>query len=170
MRRGGCGKILGRALQYHAAAAVAALGSEVDDPVGLRHDVEVVLDHQHRVAGVDQAMQHADQLLDIGHVQADGRLVEDVERVRLGAHLGELGDELDALRFAAGQRRALLAEREVAEADVLQQLQCMVGRGMRREELDGLVDTHRQDLGDRSLAKPDCERLVVEAAPAADVA
>ena len=36
------------------------------------------------------------------------------------AHLGELGDELDALRLAAGQRRAGLAQGQVAEADVLQ--------------------------------------------------
>jgi hypothetical protein len=39
----------------------------------------------------------------------------------VGRTLGELGDQLDALRFAAGERRALLAEREIAEAHVLQQ-------------------------------------------------
>jgi hypothetical protein len=59
----------------------AAFRAEVDDPVGFGHHVEVVLDHHHRVAAVDQAVQHADQLFDVGHVQADRRLVEDVERV-----------------------------------------------------------------------------------------
>ena len=74
-------RLFGRALEDDAAAAAAALGPEVDDPVGLGDDVEVVLDDHHGVAGVDQPVQHADQLLDVGHVQADGGLVEHVERL-----------------------------------------------------------------------------------------
>ena len=76
-------------------------------------DVEVVFDHDDRVATDDEAMQHVDQLLDVGHVKAHRRLVEHVQRVRrllaaarhVVAHLAEFGDELDALCFAAGQRR-----------------------------------------------------------------
>src|SRR5258706_12095680 len=67
---GASDQTLRRRLGYHAAAAHAALGAEVDDPVGLGDDVEVVLDHDHAVAAVDQPVQHADQLLDVGHVQA----------------------------------------------------------------------------------------------------
>src|SRR5688572_7283743 len=102
---------LGYALEDDAAAAAAALGPQVDDPVRLGDHIEVVLDHQHRVAGVDQAVQHADQLLDIGHVQADRRLVEHIERLQ-GIGLGKLIDQLDALRFASRERRALLADRK----------------------------------------------------------
>jgi hypothetical protein len=32
-----------------------------------------VLDDDHRVAGVDQPMQHADQFVDIGHVQTESK-------------------------------------------------------------------------------------------------
>jgi hypothetical protein len=53
---GRLGHELGRALDDHAPAAVAAFGSEVDDPVGRLHDVEVVFDHQHGVAGVHQPL------------------------------------------------------------------------------------------------------------------
>jgi hypothetical protein len=67
------------------AAGVAGLGAEIDDPVGLGDQVQVVLDHQDRMAGVDQAVQDADEALDVGHVQADGRLVEDVECRAIGA-------------------------------------------------------------------------------------
>ena len=129
-----CTSFAGRAGTDHASAAVAGLGTQVDDPVGFGHHVEVVLDHDDAVAGIDQPVQHVDQLLDVGHVQADGRLVEHVQRVRgaarrarcarpdrVAAHLRELGDELDALRLAARQRRARLAEREIAEPHVLQQ-------------------------------------------------
>ena len=62
------------------AAAVAAFGAEVDDPVGRLDDVEVVLDDQHRVAGVDEVVQHLQQQLDVGEVQAGRRLVEQVQR------------------------------------------------------------------------------------------
>jgi hypothetical protein len=39
------------------AAAVAALGAEVDDPVGAFNDVEVVLDDEDGVAAVDEALE-----------------------------------------------------------------------------------------------------------------
>src|SRR5438034_1119922 len=83
--------------------------------------------------GFDEAVQDVDQLLDIRHVQADRRLVEDIERVLLrparvgpGLHFRKLRHQLDALRLAAGERRALLTEREVAEAHVLQQAQAVM--------------------------------------------
>ena len=43
-------------------------------------DVEIVLDDEHRVAGVDEVVQHFEQQLDIGEVEAGRRLVEQVQR------------------------------------------------------------------------------------------
>ena len=74
------GDLLGRALGDQPAALLAALGAEVDDAVGGLDHVEVVLDHDDRVALVDQPVQHLEQALDVREVQAGGRLVEDVER------------------------------------------------------------------------------------------
>ena len=74
------GDLFGRAGGDDLAAAVAALGAEVDDPVGGLDDVEVVLDDDHRVALLDQLVEHLEQLADVLEVQAGGRLVEDVER------------------------------------------------------------------------------------------
>jgi len=51
-------------------------------PIGLGEDVQVVLDHQYRVAGGNQVMQDADELFHVGHVQADGGLVQDVRGAR----------------------------------------------------------------------------------------
>src|SRR5438445_6395272 len=82
--------LLRRADGDHLAARLAALRPEVDDPVGLLDHVEVVLDHEHRVPGVDEPLQHLEQLLDVGEVQTRGRLVEDVERLA-GGNLAELG-------------------------------------------------------------------------------
>jgi hypothetical protein len=50
------GHQLGRPFDDDAPTAVAALGTEIDDPVGRLHDVEVVLDHEHRVTGVHQPL------------------------------------------------------------------------------------------------------------------
>ena len=88
--------------------------AEVDDPVGVRHDRLVVLDDDHRVAGVDQPVEQAEQLVDVGQVQAGGGLVQHV----VGGLLGHVDGQLEPLAFAAGQRGQRLAEAEVAEADV----------------------------------------------------
>ena len=92
----------GRALEDDPAAVVAGARAEVDDPVGVRHDRLVVLDDDDRLAGVDEPVEQAEQLLDVGEVQAGGRLVEDVD----AALLGHVGGQLEPLPLAAGQRRA----------------------------------------------------------------
>ena len=84
--------------------------------------VEVVLDHEHGVAPVDQPLENLEQLLDVGEVRAGRRLVEDVERLA-GRDLGELFRQLHALRLAAGERRRGLAELDVVEPDVVEGLQ-----------------------------------------------
>ncbi len=73
--------VLGRPDGDELAARLAALRPEVDHPVGLLDHVEVVLDHDHRVAAVDETLQRLEQLLDVREVEAGRRLVEDVERL-----------------------------------------------------------------------------------------
>ena len=62
---GGAGgdEVGGRALEDDPAAVVAGAGAEVDDPVGVRHHRLVVRDHDHRLAGVDEPVEQAEQLL-----------------------------------------------------------------------------------------------------------
>src|SRR6218665_2833447 len=111
-----------------APALLAALGAEVDDPVGLGDHVQVMLYDHHAVAGIDQAVQHADQLVDIGHVQAHRGFVQHVEGVRrflppagdVVAHLAQFGHQFDALRLAPAERGRGLAECQITQAHVLQ--------------------------------------------------
>jgi len=84
---------------------VTAAGPEVDDPVGVRHDRLVVRDGDDRLAGVDEPVEHAEQVLDISEVKAGGRLVEDVGI----ALLGHAGRELQPLPLATRQRGERLA-------------------------------------------------------------
>src|ERR1700735_2232985 len=81
------GDVLGRAAGDDQAAACAAFWAEVDDPVGGLDDVEVVLDDDDGVAGLDQAGQHAQELADVVEVQAGGGLVQDVDWPAGGAGL-----------------------------------------------------------------------------------
>ena len=68
----------------------------------------------------DQPVQAFQQPVDVGEVQARRRLVEDVEVVLAALQLAEFARQLDALGFAAGERRRGLAEREVAEAEFVE--------------------------------------------------
>src|SRR5712664_679952 len=98
------GYLLRRACRDDAAALVAALWTDVHDPVRALDHVEVVLDHQHGVARLDQPVEHVQETLDVVEVKAGGGLVEDVERPA-GVGAGQLAREFDALRFAAAQGR-----------------------------------------------------------------
>jgi hypothetical protein len=113
--------LLRRALGDDGAAAFAAFGAHVDEPVGALDDVQIVLDHEDRVAQVGQAIEHIQKVLDVGEVQAGRGLIEDVERVA-GGVFAELRGQLDALGFAAGELGAGLADLDVGEADVVEGL------------------------------------------------
>ena len=161
--------ILGAAGEHQSAAAGPALGAQVDHPVGALDHVRVVLDHQYGVAAVDQPVQDRQQVPHVGEVQAGGGLVQDVERAP-GGRPGQFAGELDALGLAAGKRGGRLSQLQVAEADVHQRLQDSRHRREVGKELQGVVDPHRQDIGDALTLVADLQRLAVEAPSFADLA
>ena len=141
-----------RAGADESAARVAALGAEVDHPVGGADHVEVVLDDHERVPLGDQAPEGGEQHRDVVEVQPGRRLVEEKERPRaalLPARPGEVAGELEALGLAAAERRDRLAELQVAEPDPLQRLERRGDVGPVGEERRGLGDGQVEDVGDR---------------------
>ncbi|MPN53857.1 hypothetical protein SDC9_201525 [bioreactor metagenome] len=121
-----------------------------------------MLDHQHGMAGISQPVQHMDQLIHIGHVQAHRRLIQHIKAVLVGrqgyasgiarlswtsAHLGKLGHQFDALRLSARQGRTGLPQGQVTQADILQQLQGVGDCRMCGEKAHRFVYRHRQNLG-----------------------
>src|SRR2546430_10897857 len=91
-------------------------GAEVEDAVGLEHDLRIVLDDDEGVAGIAQALHDADDAPHVARVQADRGLVENEQRVdERGA---ERGREIDPLHLAARERAGLTIERQIAEPDV----------------------------------------------------
>jgi hypothetical protein len=91
-----------RALEAHAATRHTRAGAEVDDMVGDRDRLGLVLDDEHGVALVPQSQEQLIHPLDVMRVQARGGLVEDVRDVCEGG--SEVADHLDALRLATRQR------------------------------------------------------------------
>ena len=75
-----------------------------------------MLDDEHRVAVIPQAMEHGDEVIDVPRMEPHGRLVQDVDEIDEVAI--ELPPPFHPLALAAGQRRHAAVERQVADADV----------------------------------------------------
>ena len=96
-----------------------------------------MLDDEDGVAEVAQVFERGDEALVVALVEADGGLVEDVEDAAEAR--ADLGGEADALAFAAGEGGGGAVERQVAEADGV-------------EELEALDDFALQAVGDEAVA------------------
>ena len=103
------------------AAEFAGAGAEIDHGIGCFDGVGIVLDDEHGVAQVAKRFEDVDQALGVARMQADRRLIENVERA--DEMRTERRGELDALRFAAGKRGGQTVERQVIEADFVEKLQ-----------------------------------------------
>ena len=118
------GDVLSRALRDDVPAVLAGARAHVDEVVGGAHRPLVVLDDDHRVADVAQALERRDQLVVVALVQPDRRLVEDVE------HADQRGADLrrqpDPLGLAARQRRGRAIHRQVPDADVVEEPQTLL--------------------------------------------
>ena len=102
-----CRNLLWRTRDHDSSATVATLWTHIDQTIGNLDDIKVVLNHQHRVARIDQALQHIEQLADVLKMKAGRRLVQNIERLTRLTTMKLLG-ELYALRLTTRERRCLL--------------------------------------------------------------
>ena len=56
MALGAGGDVFGRAFDDEGTAALTGFGAQVEQPVGRADDIEVVLDDEERVPGIDEAV------------------------------------------------------------------------------------------------------------------
>ena len=96
-------------------------GAHLDEVVGGADRVLVVLDDDHRVADVAQALERRDHLHVVLRVQADARLVEHVEHPHQPG--ADLRGQPDPLRLAARERARAAVEVQIVQPDAQQQLQ-----------------------------------------------
>ena len=137
IERGSASSVLERAVRDDLAAVLPGPGPDVDDPVRGPDRLLVVLDDEDRVAEVAQPGQRRDELGVVALVEADRRLVEDVQDAH--QRRADLGREADPLRLAARQRHARPVEGQVVEPDV-------------DEEPEPRDDLLEDLVGDRPLA------------------
>src|SRR5205085_157754 len=98
----GLAEFLLRAGEDDLAAALAGTRPELHDVIGRFDEAAIVLDDDDRVAGGGELVTDVAEPHRVARVQSDGRLVEHVQRAdELRAKLIR---EVDALRFAAGER------------------------------------------------------------------
>ena len=111
----------GRALGDHFAAVDAGGRAHVDDVVGREDRLLVVLDHQHRVAEIAQALEADQQAGVVALVQADGWLVQHIEHS--GQARADLAGQPDTLALAAAERSRGARQVQIVQADVDQEPQ-----------------------------------------------
>src|SRR5260370_38026468 len=73
------GHLLGRALSNDAASSFTAFRTKIDNPIGLLNYVEMVLDDEHGIAKVDEAIKDVKQLFYVVKMQASGGFVQDIK-------------------------------------------------------------------------------------------
>ena len=133
---GGVGEQLGgRALRDDLAAVDAGAGADVDDVIGGEDRVLVMLDDEHGVAEVAQMFQRHEQARVVALMQPDRRLVEHVEHA--GEARADLRGQADTLALAARQRAGAARQRQIVEADVVEEFQAVAD----------LLEDARRDLG-----------------------
>jgi len=71
------GNFLGRTVRDNVTSFVPGFRAEVNDPISTLDDLEVVLDDQHRMTGIDETLKSLQQNADVVKVQAGGRFVEE---------------------------------------------------------------------------------------------
>jgi hypothetical protein len=167
-------EVLEQARVDHFTAVLPRPRSDVDDPVGLGDGVLVVLDDDEGVAEVPQPREGLDQPAVVALVQADRRLVQDVQYAHESR--SDLRGEPDALGLSAGQRARRPFQVEVLEPDVeeegqarLDLLEDLVGdlRLAAREhevveELRAVPHGHGGHLGDGAAVDEHRQRRRVE--------
>ena len=103
----------------HGSTAASAFWTHVHDPVGSLDHVEVVLDDDHGVTRVHQALDHHHEFANIFKVQTSSWLIEDVNGATVGTLL-QLSGKFHTLGFTTRQGCCCLAQTDIAKADINQ--------------------------------------------------
>ena len=112
--------IVHRAAGHEMAAVRARSGADIDQKIRRAHRVLVVLDDDQRIAQIAQVFQRPQKPVVVALMQADGRLVENIQHAH--QRRTDLRRQPDALRLAARKRRRGAGERQVSQSHVAQEV------------------------------------------------
>src|SRR5580700_466501 len=107
-----------RSRSHQLAPVFPSSRTEIEYPVRRPHNIRIVLHHQNRVPQIAQVLQDLDQAVRVAAMQADGRLIQHIERAHQPR--SQRGSELNALRFTPRERRREAVERQIFQAHIVQ--------------------------------------------------
>ncbi len=163
------GQLFRRAHGHHLPAARSPLGAHVDQPVGGFDHIQIVLNDHHGVARIHELVQHLQQQVDVGKVQARGGFIQNVKRAP-GVAFGQLQRQLHPLCFAPRQGGGGLPQADVAQAHIGQGLQLAVQHGHSGKHIQSAVNRQVEHLGNVQPFVTNFQRLAVVALAMAHVA
>ena len=103
-----------------------------------------MFDNNNSSALADQRLEHAQKCLDIQRVKADGRLVENENRVGLG--LSHFAGQLQPLGFPSGETGSLFSQSQIAKAQILKDLKTLMDGFQIFTGFQGLGNVHGHEL------------------------
>ena len=119
-----CHDFIRRTLSNDLPAMHTRRWAHVDDMVSGENGVLIMLHNDHGVSKITQAFQCFQQAIIVALMQANARLIQNIEHA--GQAGANLAGEADALAFTAGQRARSAAERQVFEADIIEEVEPVI--------------------------------------------
>lgn len=95
-----CDQIGRTAFEHDGSTVVSGARSQVDDVIGMSHHRLVVFDDDDGPSGIDEPVEQAQQVLDIGQVQTCRRFVEDDHLCGIGGLRRQVNSQLQTLSFS----------------------------------------------------------------------
>ena len=123
-----------------------------------------MLDHNHSVARFHEALQHFNQLLDVGKVQPCCGFVQQIQSAP-GRSFPQFSREFHALSFTAGKSGRSLPELHVLQTNIAQRLEQLFDLGKAFEELHRIPNFQVEHIRDAMIAKLHFQRFVIESSP-----
>src|SRR5581483_9945352 len=106
-------------LEDDPAALIAAFWTQINDPVCVANHIEMVLNHNHGIAAIDEPVHDGEQTTNIRQVQASCWLIHDIDT----ALLVQFAGQLNALALSAREGAQGLTEGQVVQTHIAQCLQ-----------------------------------------------
>ena len=104
----------------HMSAVSAGARTHLNDPVGFRENLGIVVHKDHGVAVRDQIPHDSGQSHDVGGVQTDGGLIQHVQNAR--CPVTHSAGQLHPLPFAGGEGGGGTVQGQIAESQIKESL------------------------------------------------
>ena len=151
-------KLISRSCEDKMSSLITTFRADVYDSISIRDDVEIVFDHDDTVAFLYKSIEDIEEFLDIREVKPCSRLIEYIECFSCRS-LGKVEGELDTLCLSSRECRCRLAESDISESYMLENIEYTKYPRKGFIEFTGFIDRHSEDFCDIFSFEFHIERL-----------